>query len=149
MGLVECFGEIRANLRIVRGYLAMGSTPHVDRRSTTTWLTLRVRWRRWKGRRVFLTFLTGGGVTGVQVVGEKGWHFSQTLEIWLYYYVVEIECLDIWMLWWLFFVVWGYLIRVETKTIVFISCAGVCRLGGTLVCIEDREVSNEKKNLVV
>lgn len=44
-------------------------------------------------------FLTGGGVTGVQVVGEKGWHVSQTLEIWLYYYVVvEIECLDICLL---------------------------------------------------
>ena len=38
-------------------------------------------------------------MTGVQVVGEKGWHFSQTLEIWLHYYVVvEIECLDIWMI---------------------------------------------------
>lgn len=68
MGLVECFGEIRANLRIVRGYLAMGSTPHVDRRSTTTWLTLHVRWRRWKGRRVFNR---GRGDRGAGCWGER------------------------------------------------------------------------------
>ena len=145
MGLVDWFGAIRANLRTVRGYLAMGSTPHVDRRSTTTWLTLRVPLTEVERE---ARFLTGGGVTGVQVVGEKGWHVSQTLEIWLYcYVVVEIECLDICLLSWVCFVVWGYPIRVEAKTIVFISCAGVCRLGGTLVCIDD-EVSNEK-NLVV
>lgn len=30
-------------------------------------------------------FFTGEGVTGEQVVGEKGWHFfAQTLEVWLY-----------------------------------------------------------------